>query len=174
MPGHGRADAVEVCCRDASAPPSAAPRSSFWGHAATWHRAAVATLHCLLGCALGDIAAMTLVPVVWPSVPLALLMAIAIVAGLATSLLLETLVLRWRERMALGRAFRTALAMSFLSMVGMEVAMNLTDWWVMGGMRMPIDSLGYWVAWLPALAAGFLVPLPYNYRQLRRHGRSCH
>jgi len=45
---------------------------------------------------------------------------------------------------------------------------------VMGGTRMPIDHLGYWLAWLPALLVGFLAPLPYNYIKLRRHGRSCH
>lgn len=117
---------------------------------------------------------MTLVPVFWPGVPLSVLMAIAIASGLATSLLLETLLLRLRERLAWRLAVRTALAMSFLSMVGMELAMNATDWWLMGGMRMPIDSAGYWLAWLPALAVGFLAPLPYNYHQLRRHGRSCH
>jgi hypothetical protein len=175
MPAHGRADAVDACCRpEGAAPPVPSASTAFWRHRPTWRRAAVATAHCLLGCAIGDIAAMTLVPVLWPAVPMPVLMAIAIVSGLLTSLLLETLVLRLRERMAWRLAVRTAMAMSFLSMVAMEIAMNATDWWVMGGMRMPLDSAGYWLAWLPALAVGFLVPLPYNYRQLRRHGRSCH
>lgn len=173
MPRHGRADAPDPCCRPAVVQPEPAT-TPFWRDRPTWRRAVVSTAHCLLGCTIGDVAAMTLVPIVWPSVPMSLLMAIAVVAGLASSLLLETLVLRLRERMAWSAAWRTALAMSLLSMVGMEAAMNVTDWAVMGGVRLPMHEPGYWLAWLPALVVGFLVPLPYNYRQLRRHGRSCH
>jgi hypothetical protein len=178
MPGHGRPDALEACCRPVAGAerPAAPPQrgGSFWRDLGVWRRAAVNTGHCLLGCAIGDIAAMTLVPLAWPTVPMALLLAIAIAAGLASSLLLEALVLRWRERMTWRRAARTALGMSLLSMVAMELAMNLTDWWVMGGERMPIGHAHYWLAWVPALAVGFLAAWPYNYRQLRRHGRACH
>ncbi|MGE3172788.1 MAG: DUF4396 domain-containing protein [Planctomycetota bacterium] len=184
MPRHGDTDAPDACCRPAPdllpSTATSAPRrlafwrAAFWRDGPTWRRAAHNTLHCLIGCALGDIAAMSLVPVWWPEVPLAALMAIAIAAGLLSSLALETAVLRVRERMPWRRALRTALGMSLLSMVGMELAMNATDLMVMGGQRMPLDHLDYWLAWLPALAVGFLLPLPYNYRQLRRHGRSCH
>ena len=178
MPAHGRADAPDACCRPA-ADVSARhekepPTAGFWRSRGTWRRAAVNTAQCLLGCAIGDVAAMTLVPLWWPAVPFVTLMAIAIAAGLATSIVLETVLLRWRERLSFSRALRTALGMSLLSMVGMEVAMNVTDWLVMGGQRMPITHLAYWMAWIPALAVGFLAPLPYNYAQLRRFGRSCH
>jgi len=179
MPAHGRADAPDPCCRPAgpsrSEPsPSASPRLAFWRDAGTWRRASVATAHCLLGCAIGDIAAMTLVPLWWPGVSFSVLMGIAIASGLASSLLLETLLLRLRERMSWRTSLRTAFGMSILSMVGMEVAMNLTDWVMMGGERMPISHLGYWLAWGPALVVGFLAPLPYNYAKLRQNGRSCH
>lgn len=159
------------CCH--TPPPAPAP-APFWRHRPTWRRAAINTAHCLLGCALGDIAAMTLVPLFWPEVPFGLLMAIAITAGIATSLLLETLVLRWREGLAFGPAFRIAWGMSLISMIGMELAMNVTDWLAMGGERMHPAHLGYWLAWLPALAVGFLLPLPYNYHRLRSLGRGCH
>jgi hypothetical protein len=175
MPEHGRTDAPNPCCRPAtSTPPVASGAPAFWRDAATWRRAAANTLHCLIGCSLGDIAAMTLGPVWWPTVPLPVLMAIAIAAGLSTSLLLETLVLRWREQMPWPTAVKVAFGMSMLSMIAMELAMNVTDWLVMGGQRMPLHHLGYWLAWIPALAAGFLAPLPYNYYKLRQHGRSCH
>jgi hypothetical protein len=130
--------------------------------------------HCLAGCALGDIAAMALVPIVWPSVPTLVLMAIAIAAGLVTSLTLETALLRWREGFAWRPAVSAALRMSLLSMVAMEIAMNVVDLLVMGGQRMPISHMGFWTAWVPALMAGFVVPLPYAYWRLRRHGQSCH
>jgi hypothetical protein len=174
MPEHGRADAPQACCRPALAAVPGEDASGFWRHGPTWWRAGRNTAHCLLGCAIGDIAAMTLIPVAWPEVPLWLLMGAAIVAGITTSLALETAVLRLRDGLAWGRALTVAWGMSLLSMVAMEVVMNLTDWLAMGGARMPLDHPGYWLAWIPALAAGFLAPLPYTYAKLRRHGRSCH
>lgn len=185
MPEHGRPDATSPCCRPGAAAegtpettgsPSAgrAAQAGFWRDFATWRRASFNTAQCLLGCAIGDIAAMTLVPIAWPEIPLALLMAIAIVAGIGTSLALETVVLRVRERMPWPSALRIAWGMSLISMVAMELAMNITDWVAMGGERMPIHHAGYWLAWVPALVVGFLAPLPYNYHQLRRHGRACH
>lgn len=179
MPEHGRPDAPHACCRPVAvvepvAVAAPVPTADFWRHAPTWWRASRNTAHCLLGCAIGDIAAMTLVPLAWPGVPLWLLMCIAIVSGIVSSLTLETVVLRLREGFAWGRALSVAWGMSLLSMVAMEVVMNLTDWVAMGGQRMSPAHLDYWVAWVPALIAGFLAPLPYNYHKLRRHGRSCH
>lgn len=176
MPEHGRADAPHACCRPTAPMPLPAPppAAGFWSDAGVWRRAARNTAHCLFGCALGDVAAMTLVPLWWPEVPMALLMAIAVASGLATSLLLETLVLRLREQLAWRLALRTALAMSLLSMILMEVVMNAVDWLAMGGQRLHWHDPHYWLAWGPALAAGFLAPLPYAYAMLKRHGRSCH
>lgn len=188
MPEHGRPDAPHACCRpktvaaqnprvsDAAAGTGTTGRArwAFWSDGPTWLRASRNTAHCLLGCAIGDIAAMTLVPLAWPSVPLWLLMVIAIISGVVTSLTLETLVLRVREGLAWGRALSVAWGMSLLSMVAMEVVMNLTDWLAMGGTRMSPATLHYWLAWIPALIAGFLAPLPYNYAKLRRYGRACH
>lgn len=174
MPEHGQADAVHACCRPAPPRPETPPRSGFWSDPMAWRRAAGNTAHCLLGCALGDIAAMTLVPLWWPTVPFGLLMAIAIASGLASSLLLETIVLRLREGFPWRRALHTALGMSLLSMIVMELVMNGVDWLAMGGQRLPMHDLHYWAAWVPALLAGFLAPLPYNYYMLKRHARSCH
>lgn len=185
MPEHGRSDAPSSCCHPSSPEPSipaaqtaipiaTRPTQRFWLEGSTWRRAARNSAHCLLGCAIGDVAAMTIVPLLWPAVPLPLLMAMAIVSGIATSLALETAVLRRREGMAWETALRIAWGMSLISMVTMELAMNVTDWIAMGSQRVPIDHWGYWLAWLPALAIGFLAPLPYNYYKLRRHGRACH
>lgn len=175
MPGHGRPDADSPCCRPEPAPPTNhAPTPGWWRSASTWRRAARNTAHCLLGCSLGDILVMTLVPHFWPAVAQATVTVLAILAGLGSSLLLETLVLRWREAMAWRTALRVAFGMSMLSMVAMELAMNLTDWLLMCGQRMPIDHLGYWLAWIPSALVGFAVPLPYNYYKLRQFGRSCH
>lgn len=173
MPEHGKADAPHACCRPA-APPSTDGSATFWGDRGVWLRASSNTAHCLLGCAIGDIAAMTLIPLWYPAIGMAPLMALAIASGVATSLALEIMILRWRERLSWRNAVGTAWAMSLISMAAMELVMNAVDLLVMGGQRLHWHDLHYWLAWGPALAAGFFAVLPYNYAKLKRHGRSCH
>ena len=64
--------------------------------------------------------------------------------------------------MALNTAFRVAIGISRISMVSMEIAMNLVDIW-----------LTLWVI-LIMLLAGFVTPLPYNYWRLKVLGKVCH
>ena len=52
-------------------------------------------------------------------------MSLAIINGLLTSIALETFILS--KQMILSLAFKTAIGMSFISMVAMETAMNVTD-----------------------------------------------
>ena len=66
-----------------------------------------------------------------------------------------------------------AFSMSFLSMVGMEIAMNSTDFMVTGG-QADFHNSQYWLAFGLALAAGFVVPLPYNYYKLKKYNKACH
>ena len=60
--------------------------------------------------------------------------ALAMLNGLLASIALETFILR-RGGMRLPEAFRTAMGMSFISMLAMETAMNLTDYFITGGAR---------------------------------------
>jgi len=65
-------------------------------------------------------------------------------------------------------ALKTALGMSLLSMISMELAMNLVDVWLTGGAQLKL-----WV--IPImLLAGFITPLPYNYWRLKVLGKACH
>lgn len=140
---------------------------SFWGCPHTWKRSAVNTMWCLIGCAIGDfgtIAFFQFSGIAWPTLAI---MTLAIINGLLTSIALETFILN-RRGMILSVAFRTALGMSLISMVSMEVAMNATDWWLTGGAR-----LTWWVVPL-MLLVGFLTPWPYNYWRLRKYGKACH
>ena len=93
-------------------------------------------------------------------------MALAIVNGLITSILLETLILV--RQMPLKEAFKTAIGMSLISMIAMELAMNFVDVAVTGGARLTLTVLP--LMWL----AGFLTPLPYNYWRLKALGKACH
>ena len=70
--------------------------------------------------------------------------------------------------MAIRLAFKTAIGMSFISMIAMELAMNITDILLTGG-----AMLTWWV--IPfMLVAGFFTPLPYNYFRLKKYGKACH
>ena len=58
-------------------------------------------------------------------------MSLAIFNGLVTSILLETIILA--KQMSLKFAFKTAIGMSLISMISMELAMNITDVVLTGG-----------------------------------------
>jgi hypothetical protein len=100
-------------------------------------------------------------------------MILAIISGLITSIALESTILRVREKFNWTLALKTAFSMSFISMIGMEIAMNMTDFMITGG-KAAFSTPGYWLALVPAMIAGFLLPLPYNYYKLQKHGKSCH
>ena len=70
--------------------------------------------------------------------------------------------------MSIKLAFKTAIGMSLVSMISMELAMNLTDFAFTGG-----AILTWWVIPL-MLIAGFVTPLPYNYWRLKALGKACH
>jgi hypothetical protein len=94
-------------------------------------------------------------------------MILAIINGLLTSIMLETFILI-RQDFKFVKALKTACGMSFISMVSMEITMNLTDYFLTGGAQ-----LTYWV--MPImLTVGFLTPWPYNYWRLKKFGLQCH
>ena len=137
-----------------------------WKCRHTWRRSSVNTLWCLLGCSIGDfgtIAFFQFNSIAWPTV---IIMFIAIVMGLLTSILLETIILS--RQMTLNLALKTALGMSLISMVSMEVAMNILDVVLTGGAFLT------WSAVPAMLFIGFITPLPYNYWRLKALGKACH
>lgn len=109
----------------------------------------------------------------YPNTPIWLQMTLAVIAGLCTSIMLETVILKVRERFNWSFALRTAFGMSFLSMVAMEIAMTSTDFMITGGKAAFSDPM-YWLALIPALVVGFITPLPYNYYKLKKFNRACH
>lgn len=139
---------------------------TFWSSLTNWKLSAKNTFWCLVGCAIGDfgtIAFFQFNQIPWPTLAI---MSLAIVNGLLTSIALETYILR-KHGMDLSESFKTAIGMSMVSMIGMEAAMNITDWYLTGG-----ALLTWWV--IPImLAAGFIAPWPYNYWRLQKWGKSC-
>jgi len=149
------------------------PNIISWRNWNNWKRASFNTLNCLVGCSIGDFGMILFLQAYYPDTPMYLQMILAIIAGLLTSIALESTILRIREKFNWSQALKTAFSMSFISMIGMEIAMNTTDFMITGG-KAAFNTSGYWIALIPALIAGFLLPLPYNYFKLQKHGKACH
>jgi len=94
------------------------------------------------------------------------IMILAIINGLITSVILETIILL--KQMSFKQALTTALGMSLISMISMEVAMNLTDYLITGGAVLNLTVIPI------MLIAGFITPLPYNYWRLKKYNKNCH
>jgi len=137
-----------------------------WRCKHTWRRSAKNTLWCLLGCSIGDFGTILyfqLNSINWSTLSIMLL---AIMNGLITSIILETVILS--RQMTIKIAFQTALTMSFISMLAMEIAMNSVDWLILGKAK-----LVWWIVPI-MLLVGFLTPWPYNYYRLKKYNIACH
>ena len=132
----------------------------------TWKKASVNTLWCLLGCSIGDFGTIYFFQVYPMDISTLNIMILAIINGLITSIILETIILL--KQMSFKQALTTALGMSLISMISMEVAMNLTDYLITGGAVLNLTVIPI------MLLAGFITPLPYNYWRLKKYNKSCH
>jgi len=138
-----------------------------WKCRHTWLRSAKNTAWCVLGCSIGDFGTILFFQVSKIAFPVMGIMILAIINGLITSIILETVVLI-RQKFELNKALKTAFGMSFISMISMEVAMNFTDYILTGG------AILTWWAIPIMLIVGFLTPWPYNYWRLKKFNIACH
>ena len=138
-----------------------------WSCKHTWKRSAKNTIWCLLGCAIGDFGTILFFQLTKIPFPLLGIMILAIINGLITSLILETIILM-RQGFSFNGAVKTASGMSLISMLSMEIMMNSTDYILTGG-----AILTWWVVPI-MLIVGFLTPWPYNYWRLKKFGINCH
>ena len=138
-----------------------------WSCKHTWSRSAKNTSWCLLGCSIGDFGTILFFQLTQIPFPVLAIMILAIINGIITSIILEMIVLL-KQNFTFKNAFKTAVGMSLISMVSMEVAMNLTDYLLTGG-----AMLTWWVVPI-MLAVGFVTPWPYNYWRLKKFNIACH
>jgi len=138
-----------------------------WSCKHTWKVSAKNTLWCVMGCSIGDFGTILFFQLSKIPFPILGIMTLAIINGLITSIILETIILI-KQNFKFQNALKTAMGMSFISMVSMEVAMNLTDYLLTGG-----AMLNWWVVPI-MLIVGFLTPWPYNYWRLKKFGIACH
>ena len=138
-----------------------------WMSKHTWKRSAKNTMWCVIGCSIGDFGTILFFQLSKIPFPILAIMTLAIINGLITSIFLETIILL-KQNFKFQSALKTAMGMSFISMISMEIAMNFTDYVLTGG-----AMLTWWV--IPImLIVGFLTPWPYNYWRLKKFGIACH
>ena len=138
-----------------------------WSCKHTWKKSAMNTLWCLIGCSIGDFGTILFFQLTKIPFPLLAIMILAIINGLITSIILETIILI-RQGFSFNGALKTASGMSMISMLSMEITMNLTGYLFTGA-----AILMWWVIPL-MLIVGFLTPWPYNYWRLKKFGINCH
>lgn len=101
-------------------------------------------------------------------------MGASMVSGITASIILESILLRRGvDQLSWPMAVRTAMGMSMISMVAMEAAENIVDYHLTGGV-VALGDPNFWMAAVLSIAAGYLVPLPYNYLRLKKYGKACH
>jgi hypothetical protein len=126
-----------------------------------------ATMHCLTGCAIGEVLGMVIgVAFSWSNVAtVALSVVLAFVFGYSMTL--------WpllTGGMAFGTAAGLALASDTLSITVMEIVDNTVVLMIPGAMDAGVTSLLFWASLALSLAVAFVAALPVN-RWLIRKGR---
>ena len=138
-----------------------------WSCKHTWKRSAKNTMWCVIGCSIGDFGTILFFQLTQIPFPILAIMILAIINGLITSIILETIILI-NQGFSFSGALKTASGMSLISMLSMEIMMNLTDYLLTGG-----AILTWWVVPI-MLAVGFTTPWPYNYWRLKKFNEACH
>ena len=127
--------------------------------AGSWSVAVSATLHCLTGCAIGEVLGMVLATwwgwPTWPSVALAVVLAFFFGYALTMSSVL-------RAGLAFGTAVKVALAADTVSIAVMEVVDNAIMVSVPGAMHAGLANWVFWSALAFSLVVAFVVTVPVN------------
>ena len=136
-----------------------------WTCKSTWRKSSYNTMWCLIGCSIGDFGTIYFFQSIDHSLSIYLVMLLAIINGIITSIILETVILT--KQFPIFEALNIAIKMSLISMISMEIAMNTVDLVFAGGV-LTLTIIPF------MLLAGFVTPLPYNYFRLKKYNQACH
>jgi putative flippase GtrA len=130
-----------------------------------------ATLHCLLGCGLGEVAGMIISRALgWDPVPSIIL---AVCMGIVGGFLLG--IIPWlKHGFSMIEATKKVAVIEGLSIAAMETAEVLTEVYVPGVMQAGLAEPIFWYGMLLALAAGFAAAFPVNFIFAKRGIRHMH
>jgi hypothetical protein len=130
-----------------------------------------ATLHCLVGCGIGEVAGMVLST--WLGLAMLPTMALSISLGFVAGLALGVIPLL-RQNFSLSKALKTVLLAEGLSIAVMEAFEVGTQIAIPGVMQAGLADGIFWAGMLASLAAGFIAALPVNYYMIKRGVRHVH
>ena len=136
-----------------------------WTCKSTWRKSSYNTMWCLIGCSIGDFGTIYFFQSIDHSLSIYLVMLLAIINGIITSIILETIILA--KQFPIFEALNIAIKMSLISMISMEIAMNAVDLIFAGGV-LTLTIIPF------MLLTGFITPLPYNYFRLKKYNQACH
>lgn len=126
---------------------------------ASWGMATKATLHCLTGCAIGEILGMVIgTALLWGNVPtMVLAISLAFVFGYSFTLFaVRRAYLDWKS------AIKIALAADTVSIAVMEIVDNSIIALTPGAMDAHLSDGLFWYALLGGFAVAFLITTPVN------------
>ncbi|MDX2672902.1 DUF4396 domain-containing protein [Streptomyces fimicarius] len=127
--------------------------------AVTWGAAVKATLHCLTGCAIGEILGMVIgTALMWGNVgTMVLAIGLAFVFGYSFTLFAVR-----RAGLTLRAALKVALAADTVSIAVMELVDNAIIALTPGAMDAQLSDALFWTALLGGFAVAFVITAPVN------------
>jgi len=126
---------------------------------ASWGTAASATLHCLTGCAIGEVLGVVIGTALGWHGAATIVLAVALAFLFGYALTMRGVM---RAGLSLKDAFKVALAADTISIAVMEIVDNGFILAVPGAMEMGLADLWFWVTLVAALAIAFVVTVPIN------------
>jgi hypothetical protein len=131
------------------------------GHSATttWKAAAQATLHCLTGCAIGEVLGMVIGTMLGLHNAGTVLLSIALAFVFGYALTMRGVL---RAGVAFTAAVKVALAADTVSILVMEILDNAIMVVVPGAMDAGLDSLLFWGSLAASLLVAFVLTVPVN------------
>lgn len=133
--------------------------------------AAQATLHCLMGCGIGDILGVIISTIF--GLPYSTRIIIGVTFGFIFGFILSAIPLL-KVHMSFVSAAKIILTTEVLSILAMEAAEAGTELVFPGMRRMGLVHIQYWIGLLTALVAGFVVAFPVNYALVKKGIRHHH
>ncbi len=129
------------------------------------------TLHCLQGCAIGEVLGITIgAQLAWPNALqtlLAVILAFAFGYGLT-----------YRGARSMGMSHRHAQKLAFrtdtISIMSMELIDNVIEYLIPGAMNAHVSTWLFWWSLTASLATAFILTVPVNRLVLARNGHQHH
>ena len=130
-----------------------------------------ATLHCLVGCGLGEVVGM----IIGRGIGMTNINTIVLAVSLG---FVFGFILGMRPLLKAGYSYRRAIKQVFiaegLSIAAMETAEVLAEVYIPGVMEASLKEPIFWIGMILALIAGFLAAFPVNYIMVKRGIRHQH